>query len=483
MAQQYGRQTEGVDQASKFANNNLIEILQWRAVHQPRRLAYRFLLDEEAIAPDAGVSWNYGELQQRVGAIATQLAEFTQQPVMLAFPAGLDFVAACLGCLQAGAISVPVPLPGRHQGLERWQHVLTDAQPRAVVTTAEQLPQVRSQVEALGDLLAHPVVCIKPQGGVSDQVLPKVEIFPDDIALLQYTSGSTSQPRGVMISHRNLMHNLALIHERFGHSPDSHGVIWLPPHHDMGLIGGILQPLYGGFPVTLMSPGSFLRQPMRWLQAVSEFGGTTSGGPNFAYERCLQRITLEQHRNLDLSRWELAFTGAEPVRASTLEQFADAFAACGFRREAFYPCYGLAEATLFVSGGAKLTRPTTCFVDRTALAQGRVADSQAEDARSLVSCGQAAADQSIWIVNPHTHQPCNPGQVGEIWLAGPSVAQGYWQQTETTQETFAAELADGTGPFLRTGDLGFFAPWEVVCDRAAQGCDHHSGTKPLSSGH
>jgi len=463
MAQQYGRQTERVDQASKFANNNLVEILQWRAVHQPQRLAYRFLPDEGAIVPNAGVSWDYGELQQRVGAIATQLAEFTHQPVMLAFPAGLDFVAAFLGCLQAGAIAVPVPLPGRHQGLERWQHVLMDAEPRAIVTTAEQLPQVRSQVKALGDRLAHPVVCITSQAteGVSDQALPQAAIALDDIALLQYTSGSTSQPRGVMISHRNLLHNLALIHERFGHSPDSHGVIWLPPHHDMGLIGGILQPLYGGFPVTLMSPGSFLRQPMRWLQAVSEFGGTTSGGPNFAYERCLQRITAEQLHSLDLSRWELAFTGAEPVRASTLKQFADAFAACGFRREAFYPCYGLAEATLFVSGGAKLTQPRTCSVDRTALAQGQVTASQAEDALSLVSCGQAAADQSIWIVDPHTHQPCNPDQVGEIWLAGPSAAQGYWHQTETTQETFAAELADGTRPFLRTGDLGFLRHGEL----------------------
>jgi len=445
------------------AEADLVEILQWRAVHQPQRLAYRFLPDEEVIAPEAGVSWNYGELQRQVGAIATQLAEFTHQPVMLTFPAGLDFVAAFLGCLQAGAIAVPVPLPGRHQGLERWRHVLMDAQPRAIVTTAQQVSQVRSQLEALGDPLVHPIVCIAPQAteGVSDQALPQVAIALDNIALLQYTSGSTSQPRGVMISHRNLLHNLALIHERFGHSPDSHGVIWLPPHHDMGLIGGILQPLYGGFPVTLMSPGSFLRQPMRWLQAISEFGSTTSGGPNFAYERCLQRITPEQRRGLDLSRWELAFTGAEPVRASTLEQFADAFAACGFRREAFYPCYGLAEATLFVAGGAKLTRPTTCSVDRTALAQGRVTASQAEDARSLVSCGQAAADQEIWIVDPHTCQPCNSEQVGEIWLAGPSVAQGYWHQTETTQQTFAADLADGTGPFLRTGDLGFLHNGEL----------------------
>ncbi|MEM9768799.1 MAG: AMP-binding protein, partial [Cyanobacteria bacterium P01_D01_bin.71] len=283
----------------------------------------------------------------------------------------------------------------------------------------------------------------------------------DDIALLQYTSGSTSQPRGVMVSHRNLMHNLALIHERFGHSHDSRGVIWLPPHHDMGLIGGVLQPLYGGFPVTLMSPTTFLRQPRRWLQAVSVFGGTTSGGPNFAYERCLQRITPEQRRGLDLSHWELAFTGAEPVQAKTLDQFAEAFADCGFRKAAFYPCYGLAEATLFVSGGTKFTEPTSCAVDRVALAQGRVVTSPAETALPLVSCGQAAADQSILIVDAQTHQPCDADQIGEIWLAGPSVAQGYWHQGEATQEIFEAQLADGSGPFLRTGDLGFWRRGEL----------------------
>jgi len=463
MAHEMEQKNAGTVAGRLSAEASLVQILQWRAVHQPQQLAYRFLPDEVEITSDAGVGWSNGELQRRVSTIATQLAEFTHQPVMLVFPAGLDFVAAFLGCLQAGAIAVPVPLPGRHQGLERWCHIVVDAQPRAILTTGQQLPRVRSLVELLADSLAHPIACIAPQcvEEVLDQALPQPAIALDDIALLQYTSGSTSQPRGVMISHRNLLHNLALIHKRFGHSQDSHGIIWLPPHHDMGLIGGILQPLYGGFPVTLMSPDSFLRQPLRWLQVISEFGGTTSGGPNFAYEYCLQRITPEQCRGLNLSCWELAFTGAEPVRASTLEQFANTFAEYGFRRAAFYPCYGLAEATLFVAGGSKLTQPTTCSVDRSALAQGRVTASQAEDALSLVSCGQVAADQSIWIVDPQTHQPCNPEQVGEIWLAGPSVAQGYWQQTETTQETFEAELSDGKRPFLRTGDLGFLRNGEL----------------------
>ncbi|MGD1861538.1 MAG: AMP-binding protein [Leptolyngbyaceae cyanobacterium] len=466
MVQKCDWKTHKVESALiSVGHKNLVDILQWRATRQPRRLAFHFLADETDIAPDAGARWSYEELQRRANAIAAQLSEFAHQPVMLAFPAGLEFVAAFLGCLQAGAIAVPVPVPSRHQGLERWQHIVVDAQPQAIVTTAAHLSKVQLLADGLAIQLTDSVVCMAPQVGAGEATVAlsaaATAIALDDIALLQYTSGSTSQPRGVMISHRNLMHNLALIHHRFGHSADSRGVIWLPPHHDMGLIGGVLQPLYGGFPVTLLSPTSFLRQPIRWLQAVSVFGGTTSGGPNFAYERCFQRITPEQCRGLDLSHWDLAFTGAEPVQAKSLERFAAAFADCGFRKASFYPCYGLAEATLFVSGGSKLTQPKSCTVDRAALAQGRVATSQAETALPLVSCGQAAVDQTILMVDPQTHQPCSADQVGEIWLAGPSVALGYWQQGDTTQEIFTAKLADGSGPFLRTGDLGFLQNGEL----------------------
>ena len=445
------------------ANTNLVTILQWRASHQPQRLAFRFLSDESEISQNQGLSWSYAELYQRTSAIAAQLSQFAHQPVVLAFPAGLDFVAAFLGCLQAGAIAVPVPLPGRHQRLERWQQVVLDACPQAIVTTAQQLPNVRSRVQVMAGELPHSVACMVLPATSERTHPPKVErtISPDDIALLQYTSGSTRQPRGVMISHGNLMHNLAITHTQFGHSQDSQGVIWLPPHHDMGLIGGILQPLYGGFPVTLMTPASFLRQPIRWLQAISVFGGTTSGGPNFAYERCLQKITPEHRIDLDLTSWDLAFTGAEPIRAETLRQFSETFAEFGFRPSAFYPCYGLAEATLFVSGSSKASEPTTCSVDRAALIQGQVVDSQTEGAVPLVSCGQGAADQSTLIVDPQTGQRCGGEQVGEIWLTGPSVAQGYWQQIEATQEIFRAKLADDTGPYLRTGDLGFLRHGEL----------------------
>ena len=451
-------------------NSSLITILQWRSVHQPERVACRFLPNEQGSAAQSqSVGWSYAELHRRAGEIATQLQGLVNQNVMLVYPAGLDFVAALFGCLYAGAVAVPAPPPGRHQSLARWRHIVADSQPQVILTTQRQLPKLQSFLESFHEQLPHKIACFDPYLTFSEaltQPWQSSDIDLDEIALLQYTSGSTSQPRGVMVSHRNLVHNLALIYQHFGHSPESHGVIWLPPHHDMGLIGGILQPIYGGFPVTLMSPESFLRQPIRWLQAISDLGGTTSGGPNFAYERCLQKITPEQRQNLDLSCWELAFTGAEPIRAQTLRQFADIFAECGFRPNAFYPCYGLAEATLFVTGGSKHEALTTCTVNKQALAQGQVVDASANkaapvDAVTIVSCSRAAADQRLLIVDPKTHHPCSVNQVGEIWLAGPSLAQGYWRQPEATRETFDACLADGAGPFLRTGDLGFVRNGEL----------------------
>jgi acyl-CoA synthetase (AMP-forming)/AMP-acid ligase II len=241
----------------------------------------------------------------------------------------------------------------------------------------------------------------------------------------------------------------------------------------MGLIGGILQPLYGRFPVTLMSPVDFLQRPYRWLQAIARYRATTSGGPNFAYDLCARKLTPEQRATLDLSSWDLAFNGAEPIRQDTLERFLEAFASCGFRREAFYPCYGLAESTLIVSGGSKAVAPITRSFQQAALIANQVAEATAAhtDSRTLVGCGQPLPDQQIAIVDPETATNCRPGQVGEIWLAGPSVARGYWQHPEETARTFQAYLADtAAGPFLRTGDLGFVQKGELfVTGRRASG--------------
>lgn len=303
------------------------------------------------------------------------------------------------------------------------------------------------------------------RGAIADQwQAPNID--SQTLAFLQYTSGSTGTPKGVMLSHGNLLHNAAITYELMGHSPESCFVSWLPAYHDMGLIGGILQPLYGGFPCYLMAPATFLQQPYRWLKAISDYGGTTSGGPNFAYDLCVRKITPEQRRSLDLSRWQVAFNGAEPVRAETLERFAATFAECGFRAEAFYPCYGMAEATLMAAGGTVTALPRQLEVATADLErhQIRIADQAdpSEASTRLVGCGQSVPQQQIVIAHPETLTLCPPNTVGEIWVQGPSVGQGYWNRLEATTTTFGAHLADtGAGPFLRTGDLGFLREGEL----------------------
>ena len=304
----------------------------------------------------------------------------------------------------------------------------------------------------------------------------EVRATPNPIAFLQYTSGSTGAPKGVMVTQENLSHNLAAIYRCFGHSAESRGVIWLPPYHDMGLIGGVLQPLYGGFPVTLMSPVDFLQKPLRWLQAISQHSATTSGGPDFAYRLCVDKLeslrnrdrNLEPLKKLDLSSWQVAFTGAEPVRTDTLDRFAEAFEPYGFRREAFYPCYGMAETTLIAAGGAVDLLPVVETIDAQQLSQHRVervvqeqTGESDESACTVVGCGKSLVDQKIVIVNPKRLTRCAPTEVGEIWVAGKSVAQGYWSSPQETVRCFHAYLKESDlagaseGPFLRTGDLGF----------------------------
>jgi acyl-CoA synthetase (AMP-forming)/AMP-acid ligase II len=278
----------------------------------------------------------------------------------------------------------------------------------------------------------------------------EVDRNPDDLALLQYTSGSTRAPRGVRITHANLWNNLRQIERCFGHDQTSRGVIWLPPTHDMGLIGGVLQPLYAGFPVWLMSPQAFLKRPRSWLEAISQVQGTTSGGPNFAYDLCVERISADELSGLDLSSWKVAFTGAEPVRSSTLAQFAEKFAPCGFQREAFVPCYGLAEATLMASCAPRGRRPV--ISNRTLPACTLEAF---ETTVELVSCGKPVEDLELRIVDPVTGTECEPGVEGEIWVRGPSVSTGYWTEDDGDAELFSDQASEGdTGPFLRTGDLG-----------------------------
>jgi len=430
----------------------LVDILRDRGQQEPDRLAFRFLADGER----ESATLTYAGLDRKARAIARELSSLNVfgKPVLMVYSAGLEFVAAYIGCLYSGAVAVPVPAPHRSRldrNAARVIEVARDSGAVAAMTTAALRDSVMRLFEGLADA---------PRCFASDAIPAShgdhwtgPEISGSMLAFLQYTSGSTTQPRGVMVSHDNLIHNLSFIRERFGHSGESQGVVWLPPFHDMELIGGILQPAFAGFPVTLMPPVAFLQRPIRWLQAISRFRGTTSGGPNFAYDLCIRKIAPERVAGLDLSSWEVAFNGAEQIQPDTIERFAEYFAPCGFRRHATYACYGLAENALMATGGRKLTAPVLRKFSSAALQQNRVV---AEGEQTIVGCGQASEEQRVVIADPEQCTRCAPDEVGEIWLSGPSVAQGYWNRPSETEATFGAHLAGtGEGPFLRTGDLGF----------------------------
>ncbi len=445
--------------------STLVEVLRWRALHQPDRLAYTFLLDGET----QEVHLTYAQLDRRARAIASCLKSMGVYGgrALLVYPPGLEFIAGFFGCLYAGVVAIPIyppHSPRLDKSLPKLRATASDAEPIAALTSSALLPLMESIRAQAPDLQAFPWLATDTIDSRLAEQWQEPPIDSTSLAFLQYTSGSTAAPRGVMISHGNLLHNSALIQQCFEHTAESRGVIWLPSYHDMGLIGGILQPLYAGFPVTLLSPVAILQRPLRWLQAISRTRGSTSGGPPFAYDLCVRKITSEQRASLDLSSWDVAFIGAEPVRYETLERFAATFAPCGFRREAFYPCYGLAEATLIASGGLKTAPPVVFTIQNAALEHNRVAAAPEEKGggQTLVGCGQSLRDQEIVIVHPEKLTRCQPNEVGEIWLAGTSVARGYWNRSEETEGIFQARLAEtGEGPFLRTGDLGFLKDGEL----------------------
>ncbi|MGD1856297.1 MAG: fatty acyl-AMP ligase [Leptolyngbyaceae cyanobacterium] len=421
-----------------------IDLLSERATQQPSRIAFQIWNDGTV----SSAPLTYGELDCRSRAIAARMQRLNLkgERVLLLCPPGLDYIVAFCACLYAGAIAVPIYPPRPNQSLERFQGISDDAQSALILLASAQ----QFKPETLAGLPTFSLDAVKSEEAADWQ---PPGISPEEIAFLQYTSGSTSAPKGVQISHGNLIHNVAAISHKFGLSNQSEGVCWLPPYHDMGLIGGILTSLYQGATTTLMSPVDFLQRPVRWLQAISHTQATISGGPNFAYERCVEKIKPEQCAGLDLSRWSVAFTGAEPLRMATLERFANRFAEYGFRSEAFYPCYGMAESTLMITGGDHTRAPKQLTVDEENLAAHRI--QSADQGRVLVGCGQVIESGELEIINPQTCRRCQPNEVGEIWVTSPSIAQGYWQQPQLTQDTFQAYLADtGTGPFLRTGDLG-----------------------------
>ncbi|HXR65552.1 MAG TPA: AMP-binding protein, partial [Ktedonobacteraceae bacterium] len=439
-------------------DSTLVEVLRWRAQHQADQHAYIFLADGE----QQEIKLSYAELDQRARAIGRTLQRLQAggQRVLLLFPPGLDYIAAFLGCFYAGAIAVPAYPPHSNRSLIRIQSIVDDSQAAIACTKGQMLTKASRWFEHVPSLATLQWVATDEIADSEGEDWQDPAFSGDTLAFLQYTSGSTATPKGVMVSHKNIIHNLTVIQEFAQSTAQSVGVSWAPMFHDMGLIACILHALHAGFPMVLMAPTAFLQRPLRWLQAMSRYGGTFSCAPNFAYELCISRIMPEERAKLDLSSWQYAITGAEPVRVETLERFAEVFQECGFKRAALSPSYGLAEGTLVITSTARVL-PSVKFFDASELKQNHVVELPvaSQETQTLVGNGPLAlaTSQKIVIANPETMTTCPEDEVGEIWLAGESIAQGYWNNPTETEQTFAAFLADtGEGPFLRTGDLGFF---------------------------
>lgn len=423
---------------------------------------FAFLDDGESVSES--LSWS--ELAEAVCTVSAALREHAGHGdrALLFFRPGLGFLIGFLGCLHAGVVAVPCVPPSRplKRSFERINEVARVSSPRVIVASGKALVGAERELHALCPLLAScPVV--DPRGLRRVGVMSRSVAEPDDVAFLQFTSGSTSAPKGVVVTHANLMNNLGYIHECFGHDRRSISVTWLPVFHDMGLVDGMLEPVFGGFRCFAMPPHAFIQRPGRWLRAISRNRATHSGGPNFAYDLCIEKVPPAEVGEIDLSSLRVAYNGAEPVRVSTMERFARHFAPCGFRMDAFHPCYGLAEATLKVTGGSATTLKNRVF-DAGALECGTLQEvlPTAPRARTVASCGPVFRDFELAIVDPESERAREEGQLGEIWLSGPSVTAGYYGNAEATEAAFGRRTKpDGRGPFLRTGDLGFMMGGEL----------------------
>ncbi len=444
----------------------LTDMLEQRARKHPERVA--FVFEEES---GHVTEYSYAKLDARARAIAAWLVERTEpgDRVLLVYPPGLEFIAAFFGCAYAGVLPVPATYPKPRRPMPRLDSIVADCHPRLVLTHSSTLDglALEAQSPAIRDLTWEATDHLASSMGSGFQPVGRE---PRDIAFLQYTSGSTSDPRGVMVTHDNLLHNMCAICEGFAiENNEENGlfpiaVFWLPAYHDMGLIGGILSPISVGGTSYLLAPTTFLRRPLRWLELLSRVGAEISGAPNFGYKLAVEKSTPAERAELDLSSWRLAFCGAEPIHPDTLNDFSEAFADSGFRRAAFYPCYGLAEVTLLASGGKGPSEPSILHVDRQELGNHRGVriESSHPRAQALVGCGAPRNGNTVKIVDPQTGTECDEGGVGEIWVQGGSVTQGYWKQDELNQEIFRASLnGDGQETFLRTGDLGFFYEGEL----------------------
>lgn len=446
---------------------SLADLVWTRACTMPSALAFQFLneVGEEAEAR------SYADLARRAHTVAAALRARAApgDRAALMFNPGIAFLDAFFGCIYAGVIAVPMMPPRPHRERMATISILRDCAPRLILTTRDMVEPLRQRLAAAG---LHPMPEIlavdeveMPAAPHSDAAMPPLhQAVRDDIAFLQYTSGSTSLPKGVMVSHGNLRANAQSIAAKMGQDAHSRFVGWAPLYHDQGLIGNVLQPLYLGTPAALMAPNTFLQRPHLWIEAVARYRAHTSGGPDYAFGLIADRIDPGRYRHLDLSCWKVAFNGAEPIRPHVLARFAQTLAPLGFSDTALFPCYGLAEATLFSTGASYGGGPVTSRFNRGALEEGRLAADP--DGVNLVSSGAAAPDVAVIIVDPDTKSICLDGEIGEVWLGGPSIALGYWNRPETTADVFHACTKTGDGPYLKTGDLGTLINGELyVCGR------------------
>jgi 8-amino-7-oxononanoate synthase len=434
-------------------DTTFVGILRERASLHPSAICYRILDSGGTEKP-----LSYSELERKVDAIASRLhgLQAGGERVILLYPVGLDFVPAFLAVLAAGAIAVPAPLPRRRQRQDRLASILRDSGARFILTVASEMTRITESLPLSGESATMPIVFATDLVPDIFPAEPALPVFGSDrIALIQYTSGATSDPKGVVLTEAKLLQNCAMSTAAFGLRPDDNALTWLPNYHDMGLIGSILTPLYCGFNCRIMSPATFSRNPLFWLEAISKYRITVTGGPDFAYLHCLDRITPAQLAALDLSSWRVAFTGSETIRASTLRRFAAAFAISGFRFDAFRPCYGLAEATLIVTGGPHRAPLIEAF-DAEGLSRGLVRQANGtEGSRQLVGCGEILPGETVLIVDPATGMVADQDALGEIWVDSPCNGFGYWQDITRSEFVFRARLPGNDGVFLRTGDLGF----------------------------
>lgn len=445
-----------------FNGDSLVDLIEHRAKNQADKIAYTHLKDRDGDIEEI----SYADFEKRVKQLAAKLQEFgvEGERIVLMYPPGIDYTVAYFAVIFAGAIAVPVYEPRQSNHFNRIESILADCQPKILLTKEKVIKATSDEIlEKLSQFGATWLTTDNEDFFTGNEVWQPVTLSKNSVVFLQYTSGSTGNPKGVMVTNGNLLHNSEMIRLVTGQDQSSCMVTWLPPYHDMGLIGGLIQPLYTGYQCVILSPISVIQRPIKWLNAIRDYKGTISGGPNFIYEACVKRVRDKQLAGCDLSSWQIAFNGAEPINADTVNAFSERFEQYGFKHTSHLPCYGMAETTLMVTSANHNTSPVISYFDKDQLqADFGKRSNQIMSAIPLVSSGKVVPDLDIKIVDPDSGRELDDGQVGEVWVRGDSVALGYWQKAPITGEDFVGILeGDVENRYLRTGDLGFIDDQEV----------------------